>query len=707
MRRTALSTLALLDTADDDVFGNFTLFASRLLNSPVSLISLMDYDGDRQYFKSRTGLEEPLATSRQTALSHSFCKIVAESGKPLVVADSGSDPMVKDCDPINPLKVAAYLGVPIHAPDHSFIGALCVIEHEPRDWTEEEVETMQRLGALVSDQILMRESVKELEASRAALIAEHAFLSGLLETMPSGIVTLDASGTIVYANEACRDILGLEAADAVGRRYDAAGWQNEDLDGRPMPADQLPFSLVQAGGKPVRDIRYAILFPDGRRRILSVNASPTGRAADNSTVTCAISDITDRLAANAEVQAARARAESASKAKSLFLANMSHEIRTPLNGISGMSELLAGTVLNDEQAWMLSVIRGSGDSLLSVIDDILDIARIEEGKVSLVVAPFSPMELLEQIVAQHSVTAQKKGVTLDLTLAPGLERPHLGDAGRIGQIVGNLIGNAVKFTARGRVRVHCGVLEAAAAGPSALRGDGAVKATECGLVITVTDPGIGMSAEQLTRVFTEFEQGDSSITRRFGGAGLGLPIVRKLVNLMGGDIKVFSEPDLGTEVQVTLPLPHDADTLLPPVRHQAVDTAFARGLRVLAAEDNRVNALILRSMLESLGVRTVFAVNGQEAIDLWAPGEFDLLILDISMPMVDGLTAFHEIAVRAHAGGHVMPPAIAATANVMRDHVAEYRAAGFAGILAKPYRKVDLQNRIAEALSVGQRAKVT
>lgn len=359
---------------------------------------------------------------------------------------------------------------------------------------------------------------------------------------------------------------------------------------------------------------------------------------------------------------------------------MSHEIRTPMNGILGMAELLSQTSLSKEQTQMLDTIRDSGDALLTVINDILDLARIEAGKLSLSVKPFAPADLLRRMERLHGACAQTKGLDLTLSLGPGLERARMGDRDRLGQILENLIGNAVKFTEAGSVNIK-------AEEPDAHT-----------LRVCIHDTGLGMTEGQLARVFEEFEQADNSVTRRFGGSGLGLAIVRKLVGLMDGDLRITSTPGIGTQVELYVPLPLAEFSGPEEAETAPVPTELRSGLHLLVAEDNSTNAVILGAMLKQLGMTSEFASNGQDACERWQPDKFDVLLFDISMPVMDGIDALATIRERALSLGVAPPLAVAATANVMHDQIAEYLRSGFSGVLGKPYKIAELQALLSGVL---------
>lgn len=667
--------LNLLDTPVEPDFDDLTVLSARVLNAPVALLSLIDEQGDRQFFKSQYGLPEPVASRRQTPLSHSFCKLVTRSSEMLRVTDAHTDPRVWNNPAVTELGVIAYLGQPIFAPDGTPIGSLCVIEGQTRDWTDEEADTLLKLSKMAAARIALRKSLADKEA-------EHRHLDKLLETLPIGVTTVDDAGRVMFANPAASRLFGVGRDQSDGRTFDDPAWKITTVDGEPFPESELPIARIFGGEEKVQDVVHAIARPDGQRRFVSVDAARSNRATDRTAVVCAISDVTDRILAKQKLQDALERSEAASRAKSTFLANISHEVRTPLTGILGLTELLQEQSLPEDASRIVRTIHQSGEALLNVVNSVLDLSQIEAGKLALHPKPFDVAGVLQQQHRLFASLAVRKGVCFPPPeIDPTLELMRLGDDFRVSQIIGNLLSNAVKFTAAGAVRL----------GVRQLEGDW--------LEFSVSDTGSGIAEDHLPRIMKEFEQADSSSARSQYGTGLGLAIVSKLAELMAGTLSIVSTPGSGTEVSLRLEFPRIAARKDMERSHQQTDRAPSdvAGLRVLVAEDNATNMLILKKMLQALNVEAVFARNGKEACEAWEEAVFDVLLFDISMPILDGVEALAQIRESTAAQGLPMPYAIAATANVLKNQENSYIAAGFSDILPKPFRKSDLLEVLGKA----------
>ncbi|MEW5685145.1 MAG: ATP-binding protein [Pseudomonadota bacterium] len=378
------------------------------------------------------------------------------------------------------------------------------------------------------------------------------------------------------------------------------------------------------------------------------------------------------------LRAAQARAEAANAAKSAFLATMSHEIRTPLNGVLGMAQAMGAEKLSGRQREQLGVIRQSGESLLAILNDILDLSKIEAGKLELEIVDFDLSEVARGAYSAFTAIANKKGLSFDLDTRAAAGR-YRGDPSRLRQILYNLISNALKFTEKGEIRVTA-IYQAG------------------GLSITVRDTGAGISPENLSRLFQKFDQLDSSTTRRFGGTGLGLAICRELASLMGGQITVESELGQGSAFTLHIPLERLGDESAPAPAPPSAHEAGGFELRVLAAEDNAVNQLVLKTLLHQLGVDPHVVEDGKAAVAAWEGADWDVVLMDVQMPVMDGLAATAAIRAREAATGRPRTPIIALTANAMSHQVQEYLRVGMDGHVAKPIAVADLYAALGRVL---------
>jgi signal transduction histidine kinase/FixJ family two-component response regulator len=389
-----------------------------------------------------------------------------------------------------------------------------------------------------------------------------------------------------------------------------------------------------------------------------------------------ISELRERTDA---AEAARAEAEAANEAKSTFLATMSHEIRTPMNGVLGMMEVLERQGLGEEQFPIVATMRDSAQALLRIIDDVLDFSKIEAGRLELETTAFSLSGLVAGAVDTLRPQANAKGLAVGAEIEPGSHDALVGDPTRIRQILFNLLSNAVKFTERGEVVVRAG---------TAPLGSGRTRVT-----LAVEDTGIGLGAEQQPRLFQPFSQADSSTTRRYGGTGLGLSIVRRLAQLMGGDVAVESAPGEGSTFTVTLvleaaPAESPLAELLKPAAASPVAAAVAapsgNASRVLVVDDHPVNREVLVRQLGLLGLPADTAQDGSEALAAWAPGRYAAVLADLHMPGMDGYELTRGLRSAEAEAGNARAPIVAVTANAMRGEEERCLAAGMDAYLAKP-----------------------
>ncbi len=544
---------------------------------------------------------------------------------------------------------------------------------------------------LVGTQAIFWDVTARKKTEEALRISEQR-LQSILDNARAVIYVKDIDGRYVLVNQLFESLFHV-------RRIDVVGKTDRDLF-PPELADiyQANDQRVLAAGAP---LQFEEVAPqdDGAHTYVSTkfllyDASGVPYAI------CGIStDITSRKRAEVELRRAKEAAEDANRAKSVFLANMSHEIRTPMNGIIGMSELVLDTPLDPRQREYISLVKESADSLLSVINDVLDFSKVEAGKLELEETDFSLRGSVGDAVRSLEFRARDKELDLTWQIAPDVPDHLIGDSGRLRQVLLNLLGNAIKFTERGGVRV-----EVAADPPD---GEQAM------LHFTIIDTGIGIAAEKREVIFEAFEQADSSTTRRFGGSGLGLAISKKLVELMRGRIGVESELGHGSRFHFTArftvaagpvaapraPLPAaDQPTADQPAPAPAGgDTRAARHLHILLAEDSVVNQKLAVYLLEKWGHRVTVVTTGREAVEAVMGQSFDLVLMDVQMPELDGLQA--TAAIRRRESGGRRLPIVAMTAHAMVGDRERCLAAGMDGYLSKPIRARELLEVVEEIVA--------
>jgi len=528
------------------------------------------------------------------------------------------------------------------------------------------VEKSIRVHATAAGPLLVIRASDNQEQERAAtdLAEAGALLAATLESTAEGILVVDLDGRIENFN----------------RRF-AAVWQ-------------IPDDVIHGGDDHaiVRHLRRQLAggFGDQRRllRLLATRAADTldtFTLADGRSIECrsrprqmqdrllgrviSFSDISERIAHEHELAKARDEAWRATRAKSEFLATMSHEIRTPMNGVIGMAELLMDTPLNDEQSRFAQTIRSSGELLLGIINDVLDVSKIESGKLVLETVDFDFHAVIADVVALMSFRAREKGVTLNATINPTLPQWLRGDPLRLRQVLLNLCSNAIKFTEHGSVTIACT--------------SDTPRHDAVGLRVAVSDTGIGISSDSARALFMPFVQADVSTTRRFGGTGLGLSICKRLIEMMGGAIGVSSEEGQGATFWFSLALPHGKAATARTATSISMPT---RPLCILVADDNTVNRQVLSTMLERRGHAVTLAENGRQALERMQDTVFDLVLMDCQMPELDGYEASRRLRAGAAGSSNQETPVIACTASSMSDKRDRCLAAGMNDLILKPIR---------------------
>ena len=534
----------------------------------------------------------------------------------------------------------------------------------------------------------MQKEIAERKNTEQELEERTAFFNSLIENSPIAIVAVGMDDIVRFCNPAFENMFRYRQADVIGKSLLKLITNSE------VRSEVATNREALWKGKVIHTVSRRARS-DGSLVDVEAFSVPLGPAGHRTGAVMQYQDITERKRAEEAMLRAKEAAEAASRAKSEFLANMSHEIRTPMNGIIGMTELTLDTMLTPEQREYLSLVQASADSLLKLINDILDFSKIEAGKVEAEKIEFPFQQSLDETLKSLGLRAHQKNVKLSWRVAPEIPEFLRGDAGRLRQILVNLVGNAVKFTKRGEIEVSVEV----------------ESENDAGLLLhfRVRDSGIGIPKEKQEMIFEAFTQVDSSTTRNYGGTGLGLAITSRLVQLMGGKIWVESEADRGStfhftsRFELTGAAPRTTNSRAPesiqdlPAAASVPSTSqAAQGMKILLAEDNALNRRLATALLQKRGHHIAATENGQEALDALERENFDLVLMDVQMPVLDGLDAIRAIRAKEQSSGSHLP-IIALTAHAMKGDRERCLAAGADEYVSKPIRTPDLLAAIERA----------
>ncbi len=533
--------------------------------------------------------------------------------------------------------------------------------------------------------------LRHLDPSQAV----PARVRGALDTLAEGLLIIDNSGYIVLANQAFAEVMAVPAEKLVGLRAEEMPW----LDGQnqSMSADGLPWAKSVQQGTPLKNGMIYLQDGEAKRRTFLVNCSPVaGAGSKHVGVLITFEDVTQLEEKEIELRKSKEEAEAANQAKSKFLANMSHEIRTPMNAILGFTEVLKRGYVNSEteKRKYLNTIYSSGSHLLELINDILDLSKVESGRLEVEKVRCQPHAIVQEVIQVLAIRAKEKGIALELTAQGRIPETIYTDSSRLRQIITNLVGNAIKFTEHGAVSVMLSMRNSA---------------DQPQLMIRVIDSGVGIPADKLEDIFNPFVQADTSITRRFGGTGLGLAISQRFASKLGGEIQVQSKPGEGSTFTICVDtgplqgvhyLQADEVTLqsCPDDTGGRQHWAFPVS-RILIVDDGVENRELVKLVLEDTSVSVDEAGDGQACLDKVRNQDYDAILMDVQMPVMDGLTAARLLRQQGFDR-----PIIAISGNAMKGAEQECLDAGYSGYLPKPIHIDTLLQRLAELLG-GRRSE--
>ncbi|MEE4212825.1 MAG: ATP-binding protein [Parvularcula sp.] len=682
-RLTLLRSYEILDTARDPSFDRMTRLASKITGAEIAAVSLVDEH--RQWFKASCGL-----AVRETPREVAFCSHALLQPTPLIVPDATRDPRFAE-NPLvtGELSIRTYIGIPLLAAEGLPLGTLCVIFRQVTEVDENHVELLRELAASTMDLL-------DAHRMRRAARAEADMLKTLRTDLQLQLDLMDSMSKATKTGGWCVDVK-TRALTWTDETFRIHGFEPGPMptverainayveDDRPM-VDELVRRCIE-GAKPF-EMEHRLQMADGShkwvRSVGSPRLDPEGNVIQ---IYGAFQDISEEKKRRDELIMQRQEAEAANRAKDDFLASMSHEIRTPMNGILGMLELTQIDELSPAQRQRVRIAYQSAEALLTLLNDVIDYAKIQAGSVELVSDPFEIRKVVASAAGLFAPSVHDKGLSLEVEISEDVPQAIGGDSVRIRQILTNFLSNALKFTDEGGITVS---IERRGTPSAPL------------LYAAVKDTGIGIPEGMQDRLFQRFTQVDMSLSRRHAGAGLGLAICRELVGAMGGEIGVKSAEGEGATFWFTVPM-RAADNMTSESEHP-FGLPSGEGRRILLVEDNPVNRMVVEAMCQAAGHSVITASDGCEAIEAFKPGQFDAVLMDMQMPNMDGVEATRQIR-RLYPDDAT--PIIALTANALRSHRQLCLDAGMDLFLNKPIKMNALGEALQSVMTDIQPARIT
>ena len=691
-RLEVLAQYGILDTAPEPELDDLARLATYVAGTPMAAVTLID--ADRQWFKSRVGVEVD-----HTPRDMAFCAHAIAGRDLMIVPDATADPRFAD----NPFVTGEahfrfYAGMPLVSAEGHALGTLCVMDRVPRQLTPDQQEALRVLGRQVNVQLDLRRNMLKLVRTYGELAGTQEKLAAVLRSATTvAILATNPKGTVTLFNPGAERLLGWTAEEVIGKLSPL----NFLL---PSEVEERAADLGRRLGKDIRGLGYFAelahqgiheerewthVRKDGSHVPAKLAVTPLHDANDAISGFLAVSkDLTERKRFEKDLVRAREAAEDASRAKTEFLANISHEIRTPLNAILGMTELALGTQLTADQREYVTAVQDAGRTLLALMNDVLDFSRIEARKLELYTINFPLRETLADVLRTFGLRAYQKGLELILQTGPDVPEMVSADVVRLRQILTNLVGNAIKFTERGEITLRAFV--------------DVCRENDTLIHFSVADSGIGVPPAKLAILFDPFTQADSSTHRKYGGTGLGLAISKELVEVMGGQMWVESAPGRGSTFHFTLPV--RGRRAVAPAQPQAQKLA---GLSVLVVDDNRTQRDTLAELLARRGMKPECAPGGRAAISavenvIRQGRTFDLLLLDAQMPDLDGFAVAERLRSIPPPPKGRRSPIVLMTVPGMTETETRRGALGIAASLSKPIRESALFDAISQALQAAQ-----